>query len=257
MQTTLTLDKQGTIAKRFSLEQIAGSGGMGTVYRAHDEWTGKPVALKLLNHADATDFERFEREATVLSELSHPGIVGYVAHGLTESGTPYLAMQWLDGEDLTHYLSKHRLGVGEGLLLMQQAATALQVAHARGIVHRDIKPSNLFLRNGRTDSVVLLDFGVARYGSKSRAMTGTGTVVGTLEYMAPEQARGEREVLPAADIFSLGCTLYECLTGSPPFASQHLAAVLAKMSSWSPGCSRSSLLVGPQMPPRCCKNSAA
>lgn len=229
MQTTLTLDKQGTIAKRFTLEHIAGSGGMGTVYRAHDEWTGKPVALKLLNHADATDLDRFEREATVLSMLSHPGIVGYVAHGLTESGAPYLAMQWLDGEDLAHFLSKHRLGVGEGLLLMKQAAAALQVAHARGIVHRDIKPSNLFLRNGRTDSAVLLDFGVARYGSKSRAMTGTGTVVGTLEYMAPEQARGEREVLPAADIFSLGCTLYECLTGSPPFASQHIAAVLAKI----------------------------
>jgi hypothetical protein len=218
------------IADRFVIESHAGTGGMGTVYRARDEHTGGTVALKLLRHGDAPEVaERFAREARVLSELRHPGIVAYLAHGETETGAPYLAMEWLDGEDLAKRLARGPLPIAEALVLLRRAAEALAVAHARGLVHRDLKPSNLFLRDGQIERLALLDFGVARRNAASQAVTATGAVVGTPAYMAPEQARGERPLLPAADVFSLGCVLFECITGKPPFQAEQLMALLAKI----------------------------
>jgi hypothetical protein len=218
------------IADRFVIESYAGAGGMGTVYRARDEQTGGMVALKLLRHGEGHEVaERFAREARVLSELCHPGIVAYLAHGETETGAPYLAMEWLDGEDLAKRLSRGPLPIAEALVLLRRAAEALAVAHARGLVHRDLKPSNLFLRGGEVERLALLDFGMARRSVASQAVTATGAIVGTPSYMAPEQARGERPLLLAADIFSLGCVLFECITGKPPFQAEHLMAVLAKI----------------------------
>ncbi|WP_375766625.1 serine/threonine-protein kinase PknK [Archangium gephyra] len=216
------------IAGRFSLEGEAGRGGMGTVYRASDATTGRRVALKLL-HAVTTPQAamRFNREAVLLEGLHHPAIVSYVAHGTTETGQPYLAMEWLEGEDLAHRLKREPLSLSEVLSLLRRAAEGLATAHRQGIVHRDIKPSNLFLRGGRPEDVVLLDFGLARHAVPALVgVTGTGTVVGTPGYMAPEQASSQREIPPAADIFSLGCVLYECLAGKPPFAAAHFAAAL-------------------------------
>src|SRR4029450_11409071 len=120
------------VADRFSLEQVAGSGGMGMVYRALDRHTGSAVALKTLR-ADKQSAERFAREARVLSELQHPGIVRYIAHGETPGGTPYLAMEWLDGEDLAQRLVRAPLGINESVRLMRHAADALGAAHARGV----------------------------------------------------------------------------------------------------------------------------
>jgi hypothetical protein len=229
------------VAGRFNVDRIAGSGGMGTVYRALDLHTGKVVALKLLHsHAlGRTETDRFIREATLLAELHHPRIVSYVAHGQTERGQPFLAMEWLDGEDLGQRLSRGTLGLSESLTLLRYVADALAVAHRCGIVHRDLKPSNIFLERAEIEQVKILDFGIARRTSGSRQMTRTGFVIGTPEYMAPEQARGLRDMGPSADIFSLGCVLFECLTGQPPFSAEHIAAVLAKILFDDPPCLRS------------------
>ena len=219
------------VAQRFVIEMLAGFGGMGTVYRAFDLQTDRPVALKLLHHSGETqrDLERFAREAQLLSELHHPGIVSYIAHGQSQEGIPYLAMEWLQGEDLSARLQRGRLTPHETLLLLQNAATALAVAHRRGIIHRDIKPNNIYLRDGKIERLALLDFGLARR-AVGRLITRIGTIVGTLDYMAPEQARGQdREIGPSADIFSLGTVIYECLAGNPPFYGEAPAAVLAKI----------------------------
>jgi serine/threonine protein kinase len=218
------------VAGRFVLESVAGAGGMGTVYRARDEQSGHAVALKLIQaRGKPHETERFGREAELLSTLRHPGIVGYLAHGVAETGEPYLAMEWLEGQDLSQRLDRGALSLSESLLLLRRAAEALAVAHTCGVVHRDLKPNNLFLRDGQVEGVVLLDFGIARREVVSRQLTKTGMVIGTPEYMAPEQARGERQLTAAADVFSLGCVLFECLTGQPPFTADHVLAVLARI----------------------------
>jgi hypothetical protein len=219
------------IAGRFSIEDLAGRGGMGSVYRAIDTFTGRPVALKLLHAITSQEVAlRFNREAVLLAGLHHPAIVSYVAHGTVEGGQPFLAMEWLEGEELARRLVRRPLSPSETLSMLRRAAEALTAAHRRGIVHRDIKPSNLLLRAGRPEDVVVLDFGLARQSVPTlMGVTGIGTVVGTPGYMAPEQASSQPEILPAADIFSLGCVLYECLTGKPPFEAPHFAAALAKI----------------------------
>jgi len=204
---------------------------MSSVYRAQDLLRGDTVALKLLDrHLGGHDeAERFDREVQILAELRHPGIVSYIAHGVFESGQPYLAMEWLEGEDLSQRLRKGPLTPHQSLTLLKHIAEALDVAHRRHIVHRDLKPSNLFLRGGDVEQVTLLDFGIARRSNLSRAVTRTGLILGTPDYMAPEQVRGQRDIGAHADIFSLGCVLFECLTGQPPFVADFMAGVMAKI----------------------------
>ncbi|HRI48702.1 MAG TPA: protein kinase [Pseudomonadota bacterium] len=228
----MPLLQQGDLfAHRFEIDRPVGAGGMGTVYRARDQHSGDFVALKLLhgNTPGADDSERFVLEAQILAELQHPGIVGYVAHGQTQDGQRFLAMQWLDGEDLSSRLKRGPLSLSDALMLTRRVAEALALAHRRGIIHRDLKPTNLFLPRGEIAEVRILDFGIARRVASSRAMTRTGMILGTPEYMAPEQARGVRQLTPAADFFSLGCVLYECLAGDPPFVADHIAAVLVRI----------------------------
>lgn len=227
----LQLAPGSLFANRFEIQRAAGSGGMGTVYRALDRYTGGSVALKLLHSAsgDSAEGARFAREAQLLSELHHPGIVAHAAHGQTPDGQRFLAMEWLEGHDLGERLRRGPLTVRDSLHLVEQVADALAAAHQRGIIHRDLKPSNLFLVGGDVARVKLLDFGIARRMGATQAMTRTGMVVGTPEYMSPEQARGSRDLSPAADLFSLGCVLYECLTGQPPFVADHIAAVLVRI----------------------------
>jgi tetratricopeptide (TPR) repeat protein len=214
------------VGGRFELRERAGLGGMGEIFQALDTVTGRLVALKILR--EASDRDRFEREARALTELDHPAIVRLVAHGLTPDGQAYLAMEWLEGEDLSALLRRRRLGLHEALTLARQVAGALGEAHARGMIHRDIKPSNLFLEHGEVSQVRLLDFGIARLQGQPR-ITRTGVVIGTPGYMAPEQARGDEKLTPALDVFSLGCVLFEALSGKPAFEGQHLVAVLAKV----------------------------
>ena len=221
------------VASRFLLERLAGSGAMGSVYRAVDGLTGGPVALKALHRQGFVE-ARFEREAEVLAGLEHPGIVRYVAHGRSGdgegdgAGDAWLAIEWLDGIDLAERLVRGPLGVAASVGLVRRVAEALGAAHARGVLHRDVKPSNLFLVGGSTEHVKVLDFGVARLGGLSGG-TRTGALLGTPGYMAPEQARGERGLGPGADVFALGCVFFECLTGTAAFAGTHPMAVLAKV----------------------------
>jgi serine/threonine protein kinase/tetratricopeptide (TPR) repeat protein len=225
-----TLVPGAIVAQRFTLQRLAGRGGMGLVFQARDEQTGQSVALKLLHapgNAEVT--RRFAREAQLLASLRHPGIVSYVAHGLTEEEQPFLAMEWLEGEDLARRLARDPLSLSESLQVLRRAASALAAAHAQGIIHRDLKPSNLFLRAGQPGDVVVLDFGLAHVHAASQALTGSAMVLGTPGYMAPEQASNLHELSPGADIFSLGCVLYECLAGQAPFRAPHMAAVLAKI----------------------------
>ncbi len=218
------------IGERFVVEHLAGVGGMGEVYRALDQSTGAHVALKVLRELNVESSERLAQESRVLETLSHPHIVKYVAHGVTSTGSPFLAMEWLDGESLTARLHRTGLRLDESVSLASHVAEALAVAHARGVVHRDIKPSNLFLEHGEISLVKVLDFGVAREHGGSRRLTLTGSIVGTPGYMAPEQARANKRVVDArADVFSLGTVLFECLTGRPAFEGEHAIAVLASL----------------------------
>ncbi len=202
---------------------------MGAVYHARDRQTGGDVALKVLIEREDVVSDRFAHEVEFLSALDHPHIVGYVSHGITEAGAPFLVMPWLDGEDLQARLDRGPLAIFETFTLATAVADALAYLHARGIVHRDLKPSNLFLPSGSLDRVKVIDLGIARATIPSRPLTLSGVLLGTPGFMAPEQARGDQDIAPTADIFSLGCVLFECLTGTRLFDGAHVMAILAKI----------------------------
>jgi tetratricopeptide (TPR) repeat protein len=217
---------------RYVVAELAGEGGMALVYRARDTQTGSEVALKLLRDVDRSPdaTRRFVREARVLADLHHPGIVRYLDQGVLRSGEPYLVMEWLSGETLHERIAREGpLSVDESIGLAKRTAKALSAAHTRGVLHRDIKPHNLFLRDRDVERVMLLDFGVARRLRETLSITRTDVLVGTPAYVAPEQVRGERQVDVRVDLYALGCVLFECLTGRCPFEGQHILAVLAKI----------------------------
>ncbi|MCA9673158.1 MAG: protein kinase, partial [Myxococcales bacterium] len=218
------------VAGRFLVEDIAGEGGMSVVFRARDEQSGGAVALKFLRGATRqADRVRFDREARILSELRHPGIVSYVAHGQAMGGR-YLAMEWLEGCTLTQRLRRSDLPWSDAIAIVRQAAATLGAAHARGVVHRDVKPSNLFLVDGRPDRVKVLDFGVAIAASSLVRATHTGLAIGTPAYMSPEQARGLRDLDARSDVFALGSVLFECLAARRAFDGDSALAILGKIA---------------------------
>jgi serine/threonine protein kinase len=181
--------------------------------------------IKVLGTGDG--IERFAREARLLASLRHPAIVELVAEG-RDDGRSWIAMEWLDGEDLASRLRRGPLSVEETLVAGRRAAEALAVAHARGVVHRDVKPSNLFLVGGRPDELKVLDFGVAHV-QRDEALTFAGDRVGTPRFMAPEQVRADGDIDARTDVFALGAVLYACLTGRPPFSGSTELAVFAKI----------------------------
>ncbi|UQA56005.1 serine/threonine-protein kinase [Polyangium aurulentum] len=217
------------VGEDFELHRLAGSGGMGHVYEATDRRTDRTVAVKILKGDDGADAARFAREAQILTGLDHPHVVRFVTYGITGTGAHYLVMEWLDGEDLARRLSRAPLTVEQSVALAIRIAEALAFAHARGVVHRDLKPANIFLPGGRIEDAKVLDFGLAHLGGAGTRMTRSGAVLGTPGYMAPEQARGNERVGPESDVFSLGCVLYECLTGEKAFGGTHMVAVLTKI----------------------------
>jgi eukaryotic-like serine/threonine-protein kinase len=194
--------RQGDLlAGRFALEDHRGSGGMGEIFRALDRATGEAVAVKaLLEHPHLSTPERFAREASVLAALSHPGTVRYVAHGDTPAGERYLVMEWLEGEDLKSRIARAPLTIAESVTLGRRVAGALGAAHPQGVVHRDVKPSNLFLPQGRVELAKVLDFGLA-WRADDTHLTHTGQMLGTLGYMAPEQARSSSRLDARTDVF--------------------------------------------------------
>ena len=188
------------------------------------------VAIKVLYGRAATDQrERLYREARILEKMSHPGIVRYVAHGETDDEQPYLAMEWIAGETLSTRLARTGVTMSESVRLATRIAEILAVAHNKGIIHRDIKPGNLILRDGDIERPMLIDFGIARMGLGASAITNTGVMLGTLGYMAPEQARGTKGLDARADVFALGAVLFKCITGLSAFAGDDEIAILAKM----------------------------
>ena len=200
------------------------SGGMGNIYRGQDLQTGSPVAVKLLTPPSSTEAARFAREAALLAEVSHPGIVRYLAHGATTDGRQFLVMEWIEGETLRERLSDKGVTIVESVMAVQRIAEALSEVHRHGIIHRDIKPGNLMFPGGVVEQAKIVDFGIARRTDDQVGLTRTGFLVGSPGYMAPEQARGDRSgVDHRVDLFALGCVLYECLTGRAPFFGDPLA----------------------------------
>ena len=212
--------------ERYERLEEAGSGGMGTVYRAREVETGEIVALKVLQTSGG-DLTRFALEARILAKLSHPSIVGYRHHGVTKDGHPYLAMEWIDGQNLEERLASGTLSVDETLRIARAVADALAAAHEAGIIHRDLKPTNILLTRD-TQAVKLADFGIAR-STEVEGVTLTGVTVGTPGYMAPEQARGA-EVDARCDLFSLGCVIFRCLGGRRPFQGSDLVQFVTSLA---------------------------
>jgi serine/threonine protein kinase len=199
---------------------------MGRVYRAADHVTGKTVALKIHTASSATSVERFAREAQLLAGMSHAHIVGYIAHGVLGTKQLYVAMEWVDGEDLHHRLASRGLTAAESVRIAIEVASGLDYIHERGILHRDLKPSNVMLVG---ETAKLIDFGLARRMREDQKLTATGRATGTPGYMAPEQVLGIRELDERVDVFALGCLLYECLTARPAFFGESWLAIQTKI----------------------------
>jgi serine/threonine-protein kinase len=218
---------------RYRLERKIGSGGMADVYLAVDESLGRQVAIKILSDRYASDagfVERFRREASAAASLNHPNIVAVYDRGEAE-GTYYIAMEYLDGPTLKDEITRRApLPEAEAIAFATQALDALDFAHRRGVIHRDVKPHNMVMtEDGR---LKVTDFGIARAGN-AQQMTEVGSIVGTAQYLSPEQARGH-SVGPQSDLYSMGIVLYEMLTGELPFTGGSAVEIAMKQVSDTP-----------------------
>lgn len=232
---TVTLDIGATVDRRYLLKREIARGGIGAVFEAEHLYTKRAVALKLLLPAQRNAEEpraRLLREALALSAARHPGIVSALDAGETDDGMPYLVLELLEGRSLEGILAvRRRLGMSEVAWLGLSLCEALAAAHRLGILHRDMKPSNIFVaRDEQGQEVVkLFDFGVARVPTESRKLTQHDALLGTPEYMAPEQLLAH-DLDGRADLYALGVTLYECLAGVVPFEG-NFGEVLLKAST--------------------------
>ena len=212
---------------RYRLEARVGAGGMSTVYRAFDETLERQVAVKLMNREVASDsdqLERFRREARAVAQLSHPHIVGVIDAG-EDDGRPYIVLEYVEGETLKDRIRRQgRLPMPEAVAYAIEIARALGAAHARHIVHRDVKPQNVLI--DEEGSAKVTDFGIARTLEED-GLTADGRVLGTTDYVSPEQALGQH-VSGQSDLYSLGVVLYEMLTGEVPFKGENQVAVAMK-----------------------------
>ncbi|MFI6354242.1 serine/threonine-protein kinase [Streptomyces sp. NPDC050743] len=223
---------QGLPADRYELQELLGRGAMGEVWRARDHLLGRPVAVKLLRAGEAADAERFRLEAQIAARLNHPNVVGMYDFG-SHHGRLHLVLELVDGWNLAQERSlRGALPAAEAAAVTAQAAAGLAAAHRQGVVHRDVKPANVMLTADRT--VKITDFGIARFAEEAASgLTATGKILGTADYLAPERAAG-RPAQPASDVYSLGCVLYELLTGRPPFSGATSLAVVQQHVSATP-----------------------
>ncbi len=234
---TDSLDRlTAALADRYAIERELGAGGMATVFLAHDVRHDRKVALKVLRPELSAILggERFLAEIKTTANLQHPHILSLFDSGEAD-GLVYYVMPYVEGESLRDRLTREKqLPVEEAVRIAREVADALSYAHQHGIVHRDIKPENILLHGGHAQ---VADFGIALAASRSEGgarMTETGMSLGTPHYMAPEQAMGEREITPKADIYALGCVLYEMLTAEPPFVGATAQAIIARVMTEEP-----------------------
>ena len=228
----------GTILEgKYRVERLLGAGGMGTVWIAEHTGLHRPVAVKVLDSSatvrDATAVQRFMREAQTAARLRSDHIVDVLDVGKFDDGTPFLIMELLEGETLSSRIKQaNRLPQNEAANLVDQLLNGLSAAHDAGVIHRDIKPDNCFItqKAGR-DHLKLLDFGISKVAGDAREMrmTRTGVVMGTPYYMAPEQARGAKEIDHRCDLYAVGAILYECVTGRVPFEAESVNELLFKI----------------------------
>jgi serine/threonine protein kinase len=215
---------------RYMLEREVGRGGMATVYRALDTATGDTVAVKVM-HAHLVEtigIERFLREVEIAGALRHPRIVPLLASGAT-GDVLYYVMPFVHGESLGARLDRERrLPLDQALWVAADVAEALDFAHRNGVLHRDVKPENVMLTGERA---VVLDFGLARAIGEAnyRRLTETGIIVGTAFYMSPEQLREDRDLDQRADLYALGCLVYEMLSGEPPYTGRSIAEIVGRI----------------------------
>jgi hypothetical protein len=225
------------LAEKYTLLQRLGVGGMGEVWAARSDALDSKVAIKLIRGGtpSPTGQRRLLREARATARLAEPSIVRVFDFGTSEHGEPFIVMEFLDGEDLARHLrDKKRLDPVEAVRMLLPIVGALTVAHAAGIIHRDVKPENVFLTKTATGGVQpkLLDFGIAQLGSTER-LTGSRSLVGSAEYMSPEQARGE-DVDASADTWALCVVLYEAVSGKSPFFARNYNATAQNILTKDP-----------------------
>ena len=226
------LSAPACIDNRFEIIRQLGSGGMGAVYLVNDKILKKPFALKMLREdlhkaGDVGLDKRFQMEAKAALEMTHVNVVGAYCQGRHQSGAPYLVMDYIEGDSLADVLAKERcLEVHSALNIFIQVCQALSHAHTKSLIHRDLKPANILLQQLTTIGAVvkLVDFGIAKsiplFDQETHGLTSTGVLIGSPAYMSPEQCVGE-DLGEQSDIYSLGCVMYETLTGHPPFFAKN------------------------------------
>ena len=232
------VDVGSVIADTYKIEALLGRGGMGAVFLAsHRRLAGRQVAIKIL-HTEIEDAEivaRFKREAEIAAKLNHPNIVGVIDYNITADGTPYLVLDYLEGETLAQCIARGPVPLDQVLSILRQVGSALAAAHRAGIVHRDLKPQNIFLVPTEVDGRVVeiakvLDFGISKIRGSQTVKTQDSALLGTPQYMAPEQATGQHaSVDERTDVFALGAIVYEMLSGQPAFSGASIPEVVFKV----------------------------
>ncbi len=231
-----TLAMGTVVGGKYKVERLIGAGGMGAVYLVSQVGLGRKAALKVLHPAlcsDAALTERFHREASLAASIGHDNICEVTDFGVDEGGMPFLVMPHLKGQSLREILTGGSLPLERLSDILRQVLSALDAAHIKGVVHRDLKPDNIFITKlgDRDDFVKLLDFGISKVleSDPVKELTRTGTVLGTADYMAPEQARGDRTVDHRLDIYAAGVILYEASTGRRPYTGASFSEILLKI----------------------------
>lgn len=222
--------------ERYRVIRQLGSGGMGIVFEAEDKLLNKHVAIKTIKKGvlGAEHIMRFQREATALAALNHPNLVPVYVFGITDDNEPYMVMSMESGVPLSDLIAESRIPLKRAISIFIQICDAMQHAHDRSVLHRDLKPANILVRDAHTDSpfVIIIDFGIAIVETSNSldSLTKTGIMLGTPAYMSPEQVKGQ-DVDVTSDIYSLGCIMFETLTGSAPFTAPSALEVLSKKSA--------------------------
>lgn len=240
-----TLAAMAACPPRYRIKQILGRGGMGLVFKAFDQQLSRDVAIKILwteGHCDDSTRMRFMREAKALSVLKHPNVVQIFSSDLNEKGYPYHVMEFVEGETLAFEISRAKMSAERFYKVFSQIASGLQHAHEHGVAHRDLKPSNIMitsvaLQDEEVDVCKIIDFGIARFElspqQAANTITRTEAFLGSPLYMSPEQCRAERGDY-RSDIYMLGCIMFECLRGKPPFTGENSMEIMYKHMSEAP-----------------------